>query len=351
MKKRKLIIIISSIIILLTIVISLYFYGLTPVSKDSHEIEFTVLRGSRKIDIINKLKSSNLIKSKFAGYIYIGLNKKYNLQAGTYILNQNMSLKEILNVMDEGKTKGKDTISFTFVEGKRLPYYVKEIAGITNKDSEEVLEILNNKNYLRELIDKYWFLTSDILNSDIYYGLEGYLYPDTYEFYVDCTPEDIIKTMLDTFGEKLKPYEEDLKKSKYTIHEIITLASIIENEGKTDDFENISSVFHNRLNKGMKLESCATSYYGAKEAMTIMGIASDALITAKNPYNTYSIKDLPVGPISSPSKKAIEAALKPNDTEFYFFLSDNKKNTYFFKTYDEHQKKQKELSAAGLWAR
>lgn len=244
-----------------------------------------------------------------------------------------------------------NSISVTFVEGKRLVNYVKQISTQFGYSEDEILEKISDREYLEKLIDKYWFLTDDILNDKLYYALEGYLYPSTYKFAKDASIEDIIGKMLDAMGTTLKNYEEELNESKYSIHEILTLSSVIQNEGKNADFNNISSVFHNRLDGGMKLESCATSYYGAKQEFTAMGIASDALISANNPYNTYINSELPIGPISSPSKLALEAALKPSETEFYFFLSDNEGTSYFFKTYAEHQSKQSELASLGKWAR
>ena len=272
------------------------------------------------------------------------------MQAGNYELNNGMTLKEILTKLSNGEVID-NSISVTFVEGNRITNYVKVISKNFGYSEDDIFKILSDKEYLQELIDKYWFLTEDILNDKLYYALEGYLFPSTYKFEKDASVEEIIGKMLDTMGTVLKEYESEILNSKYTVHEILTLSSVIQNEGKNVDFKNISSVFHNRLNSGMKLESCATSYYGVKKDFTTIGIANATMISANNAYNTYIISSLPIGPISSPSKLALEAAIVPSDTEYYFFLSDNEGKTYFQQTYVEHQNKQRELDSLGKWDR
>ena len=136
-----------------------------------------------------------------------------------------------------------------------------------------------------------------------------------------------------------------------SIHEIITLASVVEKEGKVKDFKNIASVFVNRLGKNQSLQSCATLYYGMRMDFDMVGIATDKMTMNNNPYNTYMYSGLPVGPISSPSLAAIEATLEPRDTEYYYFLSDNEGVSYFFKTYIEHTNKKQQLINQGKWYR
>ena len=125
---------------------------------------------------------------------------------------------------------------------------------------------------------------------------------------------------------------KDIESSKYSVHEILTLASIIEKEGKLDDFVKISTVFHNRLNKGQRLESCATTYYGMGLDFNATGIANSEMIANINPYNTYKIDNLPIAAISSPSEKAILAALNPEDSQILYFLSDKLLITCHFKS-------------------
>ena len=132
---------------------------------------------------------------------------------------------------------------------------------------------------------------------------------------------------------------------------IVIDSVVYEKEGKTDDFTNISSVFHNRLDVNMKLESCATTFYGMGLDFNETGIANSEMIANINPYNTYKVEKLPIGPISNPGEKAIKAAIYPEQTKNLFFLSDKKGKTYFFETLDAHAKKKKELIAAGNFYR
>ena len=189
-------------------------------------------------------------------------------------------------------------------------------------------------------------------NNKLYYSLEGYLFPDTYYFAnKDVTVREIFAKMLDKMQSVLDEYKEKIEKSDYSVHEILTLASIIEKEGKNEDFKDISSVFYNRLNKKMSLGSCATAYYGMKMDFDEIGVATSAMMNDKNDYNTYVLDKLPVGAISLPGKGAIDAAINPNDTENLYFISDNTGKTYFFKTYKEQQAKKQQLQRENKWNR
>ena len=192
--KKKLIIILGVILVILILLVVLYFYGLTAVSSSNKVITFTISSGESKIDIIDALDEKGLIKSKISAYIYVGLHRTLNLQAGEYELNVNMDLKEILDKFHNGDIKEEDnTFEITFVEGRRLVRYAKQIAEVTGTSEDEVLELLSDTTYLNELIDKYWFLTDDILNSEIYYPLEGYLFASTYELYNGSSIKDIVE--------------------------------------------------------------------------------------------------------------------------------------------------------------
>ncbi len=353
MKNKNLIIILSIISALIILFIGLYFYGLTPVAKDSKLIDFTIPKETGKIEIINSLKDAGMIKSKISSYIYVFFNRKLNLQAGEYQLSKNMSTPDILKKIADGKIKESkaSTYELQFIEGKKLTTYANTIASATNTTLEEVLNGMNDKSFLQELITKYWFLTDDILSDGIYYPLEGYLFPDTYEFYNDASIKDIIIKMLDETDNKLTSIKDILNNSSYTIHEIITMASIVESEGaNSDDRKGVAGVFYNRLNDNWPLGSDVTTYYGVKK-----DFSSDLYqkeIDDCNPYNTRgvcAISGLPIGPISNPSLESIKATLNPSKHEYFYFVADKNKKTYFTKTYNEHVAKTNELKASGLW--
>lgn len=354
MKKKKLIIVISLIVVLIVFLIGLYFYGLTPVSKSEKTTLFTINSGESKVKIVEKLKESGLIKSKISLIIYLGINRGFNLQAGKYELSPNMSAKKIIKKINAGEIKDskENTFTITFIEGKRFINYAEQIAKATNTKTEEVLNTLNDKEYLSELINEYWFLTNTILDSSIYYPLEGYLYPSTYEFYNNSGVKDIVKVMLDTFGSKLKTYEEEINNSKYSVHEIISMASIVELEGaNSDDRAGVAGVFYNRLKIGDSLGSDVTTYYAARKDFS-KDLTWSELDDCSNGYNTRGVCNkgkLPVGPICSPSIASLVAALNPSKHDYLFFVADKNKKTYFTKTNNEHARKISELKSQGLW--
>ena len=350
--KKKLLIIIGVILVVIACLIALYFYGLSPVSKDNEIVEFSIASGESKKDIVDALDEAGLIKSKISAYIYVGLHRSLNLQAGTYELSPNMSLKEIMTIFDKGDiANDTETFTLTFVEGRRLTNYASMIAEATNTTAQDVLTVMSDKTYLQELIGKYSFLSTDILNSEIYYPLEGYLFADTYEFYKDSSIKDIIETMLNGMASVLNDYQEDITNSGYSIHEILTLASIVEQEGINGaDRAGVAGVFYNRLAANMSLGSDATTYYGVKKDFSDDLYNSE--INDNNPYNTRLASmagKLPIGPICSPSRESILAVLEPAEHDYYYFVADKNGDTYFMKTYAEHEAKVSELQASGLW--
>ena len=350
--KKKLLIIIGVILVVIAGLIALYFYGLSPVSKDNEIVEFSIASGESKKDIVDALDEAGLIKSKISAYIYVGLHRSLNLQAGTYELSPNMSLKEIMTIFDKGDiANDTETFTLTFVEGRRLTNYASMIAEATNTTAQDVLTVMSDKTDLQELIGKYSFLTNDILNPEIYYPLEGYLFADTYEFYKDSSIKDIIETMLNGMASVLNDYQEDITNSGYSIHEILTLASIVEQEGINGaDRAGVAGVFYNRLAANMSLGSDATTYYGVKKDFSDDLYNSE--INDNNPYNTRLASmagKLPIGPICSPSRESILAVLEPAEHDYYYFVADKNGDTYFMKTYAEHEAKVSELQASGLW--
>ena len=350
--KKKLLIIIGVILVVIACLIALYFYGLSPASKNTEVVEFSIASGESKKDIVDALDEAGLIKSKISAYVYVGLHRSLNLQAGIYELSPSMSLKEIMEMLDSGDvSENEQTYTLTFVEGRRLVDYASMIAEATNTTIEDVLAVVSDEAYLNELIGKYSFLSTDILNSEIYYPLEGYLFADTYEFYKDSSIKDIIETMLNGMANVLNDYQEEIANSGYSIHEILTLASVVEQEGiNSDDRAGVAGVFYNRLNANMSLGSDATTYYGVRKDFSDDLYISE--INDNNPYNTRLASmagRLPIGPICSPSRESILAVLNPEEHDYYYFVADKNGDTYFMKTYAEHEVKVSELQASGLW--
>lgn len=327
-----------------------YFTSLNGTGNDE-KIEFIVDKNATFSTLGHSLEEKGLIKSELSYKIYIKLSKPSNLKAGTYELNGNMSVKEIVETLEKGNSYNPNIITVTFKEGLNMRGIATIISENTGNSYDSVLSLIKDGNYLNELINNYWFIKEDIKNKSLYYSLEGYLFPDTYQIDKTWDTKTIFKTMLDKMDKELNNYKDKIQNSKYSIHQILTLASVIEKEGKTKDFKDISSVFHNRLNINMRLESCATTYYGMGLDFNEVGIATNEMTSNNNPYNTYKISGLPIGPIASPGSSAIEAAITPNNSNNYYFLSDNQGVSYFFSTYTAHQQKQRELINQGKWYR
>lgn len=353
--KKKLILILSIIVIVIIGSILLFYnIGLSAVSSENTEIEFVIEEGSTYYSVINKLKNEGLIKNELCFKIYIKLNNKNRLEAGTYKLKKNMGIKDIVNILDEGNNYNPNVINIRFNEGKNMRWIANTLVnnGII-PDESIVYDLLKDETYLNKLINEYWFIDESILNKDLYYSLEGYLFPNTYQYMnKEVSVEEIFKSMLDEMDKKLTPYREDIEKSKYSVHELLTLASIVELEGKANsDRAGIAGVFYNRLNSGWALGSDVTTYYAAKVDMSERDLYIEE-INDRNNYNTrsdYLAGKLPIGPICNPSIDSIKAVLYPTSNEYYYFVADKNGKTYFTYTYPQHIAKRDELIKAGLW--
>lgn len=356
MKKKFLIIIgILLMIMLCGIIFFLGWYNLQqkPVNKDQvNEIQIEIKTGMSTDEILNLLHDNGIIRNVFASKIYVKLNNINNLQAGKYKLGTDLSLDDILKQISSGKIMN-ETISITFVEGKNIRWIAKTIAEKTNNTEEQVYELLSNRQYIESLMDKYWFLTDDVLNENIYYPLEGYLWPDTYQFESkDILVEDIFTTLLNQTEYVLKQYKSEIEKSGIGIHKVLTMASIIELEGNDEKSKSeISSVIYNRLSNKMSLGSDVTTYYAIKVDMNERNLYKSEI----NSYNAYNTRGpnmegkLPVGPIAMVSKESINAVLNPAQTNYLYFVADTNGKVYFSETYEEHKNIIDDLRNQGLW--
>lgn len=343
--KKKVIVGVILFLVLIFLCIGLYGFSLRSVSKNDEVVSFTVQNGRSKIGIIEDLKTAGLIRSKTALIIYLYFNDDMNLQAGKYDLNRNMSATDILKTISSGNVK-EETVKLTFVEGKNMNDFIKLISENFSFTENEIKEVLASKEFIEELIEKYDFLTNEVLNDNIYYALEGYLFPDTYEILENSSLKDIIIKMLDNTRVKLDKI--DFSNSNYSVHEILTMASIIELEVSNDEDKPIvSQVFWKKMEIGDWLGSCVTAKYSVGKSMKDNLTWED--LNSINYYNTYAHNPLlkgklPVGPIGSVSLNSINAALNPSDTDYLYFIANLcTGETYFSNNYNEHLKKQVEL--------
>ena len=322
-------------------------------SSDHTKIEVVIPSGTSTKEIGQILKDNDLIRSTTFFNIYVKLFHVSGLQSGTHMLSRDMDFKEILEALKEKDKTNPDEISITIKEGVNMRVIAKVISEKTNNSYDSVIEKANDKEYLNKLIKKYWFIKEDILNDQIYYKLEGYLFPETFRFAnKDVTVEDIFAKYLDEMEKRLEPYKKDIENSKYSIHQLITLASMIEKESYNNEEyrRNVSSVFVNRLNKNMSLGSDVTTRYALKIDDAKQKLTNEQYNTV-NPYNTRVTDGsmngkLPVGPISTVSISSLKASVYPNTTDYLYFISNiQTRETFFYANYADFQKKKAELAS------
>ena len=314
-----------------------YRIGISPVDRNNEDpIIIEITPGSTYHSIGELLKENNLIRSISFYRVYIWIFKPDNLQAGIYTFNQSMGVSDIIDILENNK---KDTLRFTIPEGRRFLDVVKRISDITYFEEEELISIWNSREFVDSAIDKYWFITNEVKNPNLRFSLEGYFFPDTYTLNSSATAEQIGYMMLDRMDQILTRYKEEIEASKFTVHEILTMASIVEHEATTDeDRSKVAAVFFNRLNINMRLQSCATLGYAIGEWKLIYNYQDMAY---NSPYNTYLHYGLPVGPGGLPGEKSIIATLRPANVTYLFFMANTlcppDNQTYFARTYAEHQ--------------
>lgn len=330
-----------------------YNINMAKVSNDNTLKEITINEGSIS-SIAVTLKENNLIKNITIFKAYTKLTNKTNLKAGIYELSENMGVKKIVDILEEGSKVNPNEVSITFKEGINIRKIATLIEENTNNSYDDVLNKLNDQEYINSLIEKYWFLTDSIKNSKIYYPLEGYLYPNTYRFNnKDVTVEEIIKKMLDEMDKKLSPYKSDIQNSNLSVHELLTLSSIVELEGaKANDRKKVAGVFYNRINDGWSLGSDVTTYYALKIDDFKTSLTEDiGLYKCDYAYNTRCDRfiGLPVGPICNPSIESIKASINPEEHNYYYFVADCQGKVYLSKTSTEHYNIINKLKKENNW--
>jgi UPF0755 protein len=341
MKKRKVIkngVRFSVLIIILIIAAAFLGYGyyssnLEAAAPSGSEQEITISKGSSVKTIAVQLKQKGIIKNANVFTIYCKLSEKASkIKAGKYMLSSSMPVEEIVNKLAAGKAE-TDSARFTIPEGFELRQIADRLEADGLIDKDAFYTELNRSD------SKYSFI-KDIPNREN--KLEGYLFPDTYEVFKNATEQDIINKMLSKFDQVFtSEYRQRAKELNMTMDQVITLASIIEREAKLDkERKVISAVFHNRLKKNMKLESCATVQYLLKEQKSVLTYKD---LEVDSPYNTYMYAGLPEGPIASPGAESIEAALYPDNVDFLFFFATKDGSHIFSKTYQEHLNAQNKI--------
>lgn len=342
---RKIVFItLTSFIAIFTIgIISGYFYiksALGAVDPDSDEqIEVEIPLGSSTTDIADILEEHGLIKNSDIFRMYIKFKNHTDFQAGEYVLSPSLTLDEIIAELKSGVLMEEPLYRITIPEGRTVEEIAEIFANRLSFSEEEFLDAVHDEQFLQQLIEKYPdLLSNEILNDELYVPLEGYLFAGTYDIYEeDPSVESIIDMMVECTDSLMQSKIEEVNETDFTIHEILTLASVVERESKfSEDRPKVAQVYLNRLEKDMKLQSDITAFYGIehKAVVTYEDIEIDT------PYNTYVIDGLPIGPINSPSEEAIDAVLNPEGEDFsklYYFSRPNGE-TFYSDTLEEHNR-------------
>ena len=326
--------------------------ALKPVNaNDTEYVTLEIPAGSSAKEIGSILEKKGLIKSGQVFNYYSKFKSYANFQSGYYNLQKSMDLDTIAKALQKGGTDTPQppTLGKVVVpEGYTLNQIAEAVEKSGNKkvsiSAKDFLSKVQDESFISKMVAKYPKLLSGLPTKDsgVKYRLEGYLFPATYNYTSDTTVETLIDQMLATMDSKLSTYYEVLESKNLTVNDVLTLASLVEKEGSTDeDRKNIASVFYNRLNQGMPLQSNIAILYAEGKLGKKTTLAEDAAIDTNidSAFNVYKNPGLMPGPVDSPSLSAIEATVNPNKTDYLYFVANTETGTvYFATTYEEHAK-------------
>ncbi|WP_216829084.1 endolytic transglycosylase MltG [Alkalihalobacterium elongatum] len=340
---RKIVLICVAIILLFFIsgVTFSYLYIKSAVSAmDAESTEIVNVEipiGSSSSQIGRILEEEGVIKSGSFFRYYVRYNNETGFQAGNYELSKAMTLDQIIEELKEGRLMQEADLVFTIPEGLWLENVAKLIAQNTDHDKQKIMETLNDEEYLEVLIDRYTVLTDDILKEGIRYPLEGYLFPARYDFLdEDASIETIVESMIERTDKIVAKYISIYPDHRYTVHETLSLASIIEREAqKEQDRYTISGVLYNRLDRNMRLQVDPTVAYAIGEHLYMTSYAD---LRVDSPYNTYMYAGIPIGPVANPGEASIKAAFEPEETEYIYFYARYGGDVLYSTTYEEHNR-------------
>jgi len=297
-------------------------YATTPIGGSEKSAVVWIKPGQSFLETISQLEEAGLVKhpNKFR-WIARLTQKDRRVQAGEYQLSTSMTPLGILDIM---------------VRGRSLLHRVVIPEGLTVSRVAEIVDetkLVSKAAFLEAASDPERLKAFNIEGTT----LEGYLFPETYDFPKGVTAEEVVQTMVDHFFFVFTPeWTERAHEMGFTVHQVATLASIVEKEtGKPEERPVIAGVFLNRLKRGMRLESDPTVIYGIAD---FNGNLTRKDLETLTPYNTYQIKGLPPGPIANPGRASIEAVLYPSDNTYLFFVSKNDGSHHFSSTLAEHNR-------------
>ncbi|HEL2059305.1 TPA: endolytic transglycosylase MltG [Streptococcus suis] len=357
---KRIVSVIMSIIVVAVLVTGLTGYmwvksSLEPVNtKATEAIQVEIPEGSSTLEIGKILVDNKLIKNATIFNYYSKIKSYNNFQSGFYNLKQNMSVDDIAKALQESGTptaQKEAAGKILIVEGYTLTQIAQAITDNTKTEdkndktpftTEQFMATVTNQDFINRMVATYpkLFASLPAADSGVIYQLEGYLFPAVYEYSDETTIEELVEQMIAAMDNRLQPYYETIAAKNLTVNEVLTLASLVEKEGSTDeDRRNIASVFFNRLNAAMPLQSNIAILYAQGKLGQETTLAEDAAIdtSIESPYNIYWTPGLMPGPVDSPSLSAIEAVINANATDYLYFVADvTTGSVYFTNNIDEH---------------
>lgn len=342
---RKIVAIIAIVFVLLLVIVGFLGYNyvksaLKPVDPDSTKtIAVEVPIGSSLSSISTLLEKKGVIKDARVFKYYAKFKNESQFQAGNYDLTKAMTLDELIESLKTGKVYRKPVFTMTIPEGLTLEQIGNIVEKKTPYTQKEFMDLVTSDAFVQKMMANYPELVTDaVLADNIRYDLEGYLFPATYSYFEEKPSlESIVEEMIGAMDKVVKNYSDLLAEKQMSVHQLVTFASLLEEEATAQtDRETIASVFYNRLDQGMPLQTDPTVLYALGSHKNRV-LYED--LEVENAYNTYKNKGLPPGPIAGAGKSSIEAALNPSSTNYLYFLADKEGVNHFSKTYDEHLQK------------
>lgn len=280
-------------------------------NSDISEMTFEITSSTTIKELATFLEEQHFISNAPYFRLEAMLNKiKEPLPMGTYSITSNLSTKDLLKKITYSTDEAISTVEFTIPEGFTIVQIAEHLEQEGIVDKKTFLSAANNRHYSYDFLED--------ISDDTNYTLEGYLFPDTYIISETASSEEIITLMLNRFEDIIMKYEHYIDISNYNLHEMITVASIIEEEAQLDEERSIiSGVIYNRLATNMPLQMCSSIQYLLEKRKA--NLSYDDL-KVDSPYNTYINEGLPPGPISCPGEASIKAAFSPETHDYYYFV-------------------------------
>ncbi len=341
-KKIKIIIALLVVIVISTVSGVVFVKKMIAPLNTGVVIRYEVKSGANLKTVLKDLQTQKVIKNADIAHLYSRIFKKTKLVSGKFNISSNQSLEQILETISNPTKLVHDHLVVPLIEGKWAIHYAEKLSEILKIPAKNFIDKWNDKNYVRSLKNKYFFITDDTLNRDTKVLLEGYLAPDTYYFTKNETVETVTEKILNNTLKRLTEFKNQLQNKN--IHEILTQASLVQYEAKTlEDMQKIAYVTTQRIAKKMKIEYSVTVCYALYEKLNDWK-QCEQQTNVDSKYNTYRNYGLPPGPISNPSRNAIYAVLNPIKHDYLFFVADVCRDSkiYYSKTYAEHEAKVKQ---------